>query len=153
VLASLDATDTASAVGRLTHDLGVEPELVASALTCLVAQHLVRRICTECRETYYASADEIAALGRPEEEAGRRLLARGRGCPSCAGTGYDGWAGVFELLPATDEIRALVRGSAATSAVREAAARAGMSTLREEAVGLCLDGVTTVPEVQLLPRD
>ena len=152
VLASVDAPTASSALARLAGDLGLEARLVSSMLSCLVSQHLVRRICTDCRETYYASADEIAELGRPAEESGRRLLARGRGCASCAGTGYDGWAGVFEVLPLTDGVRALVADAAVPSAVREAAVADGMATLEEEATALCLDGVTTASEVRLIPR-
>jgi type II secretory ATPase GspE/PulE/Tfp pilus assembly ATPase PilB-like protein len=121
-------------------------------VSCVTAQHLARRICVDCRESYYASADEIAELGRPEEESGRRLLARSRGCSSCGGTGFAGWAVVFEVLPLTEEARALVAHRARSSALREAAVAAGMTTLRERAVGLCLDGVTTVSEVRLVPR-
>jgi type II secretory ATPase GspE/PulE/Tfp pilus assembly ATPase PilB-like protein len=149
VLVSLEAPDALSALERLS-SLGVDPRLLASTLSCVVAQSLVRRVCTDCRETYYASAEEIESLGRPVEEAGRRLLARGRGCESCHGTGYRGWAAVFETLPLTEDVRLLLEHGAERETVREAAAAAGMSTLRDEAVGLCLDGATTPAEVRLL---
>ncbi len=149
VLVSLEASDAASALVRLG-SLGVDPRLLAGTLSCVLAQSLVRRICADCRETYYASAEEIEALGRPEEEAGRRLLARGRGCASCGGTGYQGWRAVFESLPLTDEVRVLVARGAGADAVREAAVAAGMSTLSDEVVGLCLDGVTTPSEASLV---
>jgi type II secretory ATPase GspE/PulE/Tfp pilus assembly ATPase PilB-like protein len=152
VLASLDAPTAAAGTARLA-SLGVDPRLLASTLSCVVAQSLLRRVCSDCRETYYASAEEIESLGRPEEEAGRRLLARGRGCSSCRGTGYRGWAAVFEYLPLTDEVRALVEGGASPAAIRDAAVDAGMSTLHDEAVGLCLDGVTTSSEVRLVALD
>ena len=146
ILAALEAPTTSSAVVRLA-ELGVEPNLLASTLSCVVAQHLVRRICPDCRETYYASAEEVANLGRPEEESGRRLLARGRGCASCAGTGFRGFAVVFEVLQVSDRIRSLVTEGATAAMVRDAAAEDGMTTLREAAVGLCLDGVTSAAEV------
>jgi type II secretory ATPase GspE/PulE/Tfp pilus assembly ATPase PilB-like protein len=146
---SLEASDAASALVRLG-SLGVDPRLLAGTLSCVLAQSLVRRVCADCRETYYASAEEIEALGRPEEEAGRRLLARGRGCASCGGTGYQGWRAVFESLPLTDEVRVLVARGAGADAVREAAVAAGMSTLSDEVVGLCLDGVTTPSEAWLV---
>ena len=152
VLVSLEARDAASAVGRLS-SLGVDPRLLASTLSCVVAQSLVRRVCADCRETYYASAEEIESLGRPVEEAGRRLLARGRGCTSCKGTGYQGWTAVFESLPLTEEVRLLLERGAGTDAVLEAAVAAGMPTLRDEAVGLCLDGATTPAEVLLTGTD
>ena len=89
-------------------------------------------------------------LGRPDEESGRRLLARGRGCDSCGGSGHRGWAAVFEALPLTGEIRTALAEGAPTAAIHDAAREAGMSTLREAAVGLCLDGVTSVGEVRLV---
>jgi type II secretory ATPase GspE/PulE/Tfp pilus assembly ATPase PilB-like protein len=152
VLAALDAPTAASAVRRLV-DLGVDARTLSSTLSCLVAQHLVRRVCAECRETYYASADEVAELGRPDDESGRRLLARGRGCASCSGSGFRGWAAVFEALPLTEDVRALVGDASAPTAIRDAAVAAGMSTMWDEAVGLCLDGVTTVSELRQVPRD
>lgn len=146
VLTALEAPTASSAVARLA-DLGVEPHLLSSTLSCVVAQHLVRRVCADCRETYYASADEIAKLGRPDEESGRRLLARGRGCTPCSGTGYRGYTAVFEILPLTETVRSLIADGAAASTIRDTAVEDGMSTLRDGAVGLCLDGVTTVSEV------
>jgi type II secretory ATPase GspE/PulE/Tfp pilus assembly ATPase PilB-like protein len=148
----VEAPSASAAVDRLI-DLGVERRFLASTLSCLAAQRLVRRICVDCRETYYASADEIAELGRPAEESGRRLLARGRGCAACGGSGYRGWSAVFEALPLTDEVLALVGEAGSSSEIRAAAVSSGMSTLREAAVGLCLDGVTTVSEVRLVPAD
>ena len=149
VLVSLESSDAVSAVARLS-SLGVDPLLLASTLSCVLAQSLVRRVCTDCRETYYASAEEIESLGRPEEEAGRRLLARGRGCASCGGTGYRGWRAVFESLPLTDEVRVLLARGAGADEVRAAAVAAGMSTMRDDVVGLCLDGVTTPSEARLV---
>ena len=146
LLTALEAPTSASAVVRLA-ELGVEPYLLSSTLSCVVAQHLVRRICPECRETYYASAEEVASLGRPGEESGRRLLARGRGCTACDGTGFRGFAAVFEILEVGDRIRSLITEGAPAPVVRDAAAEAGMTTLRDGAVGLCLDGVTSASEV------
>jgi len=153
VLAALEAPTSTSALERLAGELAVENRLASATLTGLVAQHLVRRICVDCRESYYASAEEIAVLGRPDEESGRRLLARGRGCASCAGTGYTGWAAVFEALPLTDDTRALIGDGADPRTLREAAVEAGMATVRDGAIGLCLDGVTTAAEVLQVPRD
>lgn len=149
VLVSFESTDAASAIARLS-SLGVDPLLLASTLSSVLAQTLVRRVCTDCRETYYASAEEMESLGRPEEEAGRRLLARGRGCGSCNGTGYRGWKAVFESLPLTEEVRVLLSRGAGADEVRAAAVAAGMSTMRDEVVGLCLDGVTTPSEARLV---
>ena len=121
---------------------------MSSALTCVVSQRLARRTCEDCRETYYAEADELSDLGRPAEEAGRRLLARGRGCDACGSTGFRGRVGIFEVLPVGEEIRALVDDDASLDEIRTAAVAAGMRTLAEEGARLCLEGVTTAAEIR-----
>ncbi|MGH3134386.1 MAG: ATPase, T2SS/T4P/T4SS family [Gaiellaceae bacterium] len=147
VLTSLDALSAAGAVRRLT-ELGVEPATVASAVTCVVSQRLVHRICLDCRETHYATAADLADLGRPPDEADRRLLARGRGCTTCESTGYRDRIAILELLPLTDELRRLVSEGAAAAEIERAAAAAGMRTLHDQVVDMCLDGVTTSDEVR-----
>ncbi|HSF62239.1 MAG TPA: ATPase, T2SS/T4P/T4SS family [Gaiellaceae bacterium] len=147
VLSALRAPGAAAAIRRLV-DLGLEPSRICDALTCVVAQRLVRRVCLDCRETYYATESELAELGQPLEDAGPRLLARGRGCESCDGTGFRGRVGIFEVLSVTDEIRALVADDVSTKKLQRAAVAGGMRTLREEGVRLCLDGVTTSAELQ-----
>jgi type IV pilus assembly protein PilB len=152
VLATVRARTAAAAIRRLT-DMGVDATLLGSALVCVLAQRLVRRICSDCREGYYATPDELRELGRPAEEASPRLLARGRGCPTCGGTGYHGRAGIFEILPLTDEIRGLVGADASTAEIQTVAVAAGMRTLREDGIRLCLEGVTTAAEVQRVLGD
>lgn len=147
VLSTLRAPSAAAAIRRLL-DLGLEPSSLCDALTCVVAQRLVRRVCLDCRETYYATESELAELGQPLEDTGPRLLARGRGCQSCDGTGFRGRAGIFEVLSVTDEIRALVADDASTKKLHRAALADGMRTLREDGVRLCLEGVTTAAELQ-----
>jgi type IV pilus assembly protein PilB len=147
VLSGLRAPGAAAAIRRLL-DLGLEPSSLCDALTCVVAQRLVRRVCLDCRETYYATESELAELGQPPEDTGPRLLARGRGCPSCDGTGFRGRAGIFEVLSVTDEIRALVADDASTKKLHRAALAGGMRTLREDGVRLCLEGVTTSAELE-----
>jgi type II secretory ATPase GspE/PulE/Tfp pilus assembly ATPase PilB-like protein len=147
VLSALRAPSAAAAIRRLL-DLGLEPSRVSDALTCVVAQRLVRRVCLDCRETYYASESELAELGQPLEDAGPRLLARGRGCESCDGTGFHGRVGIFEVLRMTDEIRALVADDASAKKLQRAAVAGGMRTLREDGVRLCLEGITTSAELQ-----
>jgi len=147
VLSTLHAQSAASAVQRLM-DMGVEPGLLGTTLTCVIAQRLARRVCEDCRESYYATATDLAELDRPGEEAGRRLLARGRGCSACGGTGFRGQAGLFEILPLTDEIQTLVSARASTTEIQRTAVEAGMRTLRADGIRLCLDGVTTAAEVR-----
>jgi type II secretory ATPase GspE/PulE/Tfp pilus assembly ATPase PilB-like protein len=147
VLSSFPSTGgTAAALVRLA-DTGVDPMLLASAVGCVVSQRLVRSVCPDCRETYYASDAELEALGHSEDDR-PRLLARGRGCPSCEGSGFRGRTGLLEVLSPNDEIRALVREGASAKKIQRAAVAAGMRTLRDEGVRLCLEGVTTVDEVE-----
>ena len=145
VLAVLRAPSATSAIARLA-ELGVAPGLLSQTLACVVAQRLVRRVCDDCRETYYASESELEALGSTEA-TGPRLLARGRGCHACEHTGYRGRAAVFEVLAMTDEIRHLVGSEASEKKLRRVASAAGLRNLREEAIRLCLEGVTTTAEV------
>ena len=152
VCSTLHSQTAASAVRRLT-DMGVEPGLLAATLTCLVAQRLARRICLECKETYKATKAELVALGRPNERAGRRLLARGAGCSICGGTGYKGRVALFEVLTFTEELRELIAGGASTVELQRSAVAAGMRPLREDGVRLCLEGVTTLSEVRRVVGD
>ena len=152
VLSTLHAQSAVSAVQRLV-DMGVEPGLLGATLTCVIAQRLARRVCEDCRESYYATATDLAELDRPGEEAGRRLLARGRGCSACGGTGFRGQVGLFEILRLNDEIRTLVSERASTTEIQRAAVEAGMPTLRADGIRLCLDGVTTAAEVRRVVGD
>jgi type II secretory ATPase GspE/PulE/Tfp pilus assembly ATPase PilB-like protein len=147
VLCALRVSSAAAAIRRLV-DMGLEPSVVGGALMCVVAQRLVRRVCADCRETYYATELELAELGQPLEGGGPRLLARGRGCETCDGTGFRGRVGIFEVLRVTEEIRALVTEGASVKKIHRAAVAAGMQTLREDGVRLCLEGVTTAAEIQ-----
>lgn len=147
VLSTLHTRTAAAAIQRLA-DMGIDPGLLGSTLTCLVAQRLLRRICPDCRETYYATPEDLVDLARSEEEAGRRLLAWSHGCGACGGSGYQGRVGVFEVLTLTDEIRGIVADRASTTEIHRAAVAGGMQTLREDGVRLCLEGVTTAAEVR-----
>ena len=147
ILAGLRAPSAASAIRRLA-DMGLDTSVVGGALTCVVAQRLVRRICADCRETYYASNAELAELGQPSEGGSPRLLARGRGCGACDGTGFRGRVGLFEILSVTEETRSLVYDGASVKKIQRAAVAGGMQTLRDDGVRLCLEGVTTAAEVR-----
>jgi type IV pilus assembly protein PilB len=145
VLSTLHTQTAAAAIQRMT-EMGIEPGLLGSTLTCLIAQRLARRICPDCRETYAADAEEMTELGHVGEKG--RLLARGAGCTACGGTGYRGRVGLFEVLAMSETIRALVAERASTSAIHRAAVEEGMRTLREDGIRLCLDGVTTAAEIR-----
>jgi type II secretory ATPase GspE/PulE/Tfp pilus assembly ATPase PilB-like protein len=94
------------------------------------------------------SGNELVALGRPSERVGKRFLAHGRGCASCGGTGYRGRVAIFEVLQFNDEIRDLVAAGAPTLDIHRAAIAGGMRALRDDGNRLCLEGVTTLSEIQ-----
>jgi type IV pilus assembly protein PilB len=139
-----------SAVGALERlaRLGLDAGLVASTVSLVVCQRLLRRLCDHCREGYYASAADTAALRRPDDEIGRRLLGRAVGCAECGHTGFAGTIGAYEVLVPNDEVRALVAAGAPATEVERAARLAGKRTLADDAVRLCLEGLTTVEELQ-----
>jgi type IV pilus assembly protein PilB len=141
------ATDTVSALHRLV-DMGIESFLVASSVNMVMAQRLVRRVCTHCAEPYRPTAEELAFLTSvAPEAAGDGEYVRGTGCAFCAQTGYLERVGVYELLPVTDQLRELVVARASHDELRRVARAAGMRTLLEEAVRLVRAGVTTTAEV------
>jgi type IV pilus assembly protein PilB len=146
VLSSLHATDSVSALHRLL-DMGIETFLVASSVTALVAQRLVRRTCTYCRARYQPPAEELAFL---ELMGGRSPVdgfVHGLGCNFCAQTGYLERIGVYELLTVTDPIRELILDRASHEELRKVAVSEGMRTLQQEAVRLVESEVTTISEV------
>jgi type IV pilus assembly protein PilB len=146
VLSSLHATDAVAALHRLL-DMGIETFLVASSITGVIAQRLVRRICPYCVELYEPNPEErafLGALGGRDPAGGFR---HGAGCNFCTQTGFLDRVGVYELLAITDEIRELVLTRAAHDDVRKAGQAEGMSTLQEEALRLVDAGITTVAEV------
>jgi type IV pilus assembly protein PilB len=141
VLTTLHAQDTASAVARLG-ELGAAPGLLATSLTCIVAQRLARQLCG-CSEAYEASPDDAEGLGLHADVP--VTLYRPSGCPRCDETGYRGRAAIYEVMPVEgDVVRAL---DYSVEDVRKVALQYGMRTLRGDAARLCLAGVTSASEV------
>ncbi|MCW2857743.1 MAG: pilus assembly protein PilB [Marmoricola sp.] len=146
VLSSLHATEAVSALYRLL-DMGIEPFLIASSVSAIVSQRLVRRSCTSCLESYNPSPDEIDFLrtfGGQEPTGG---FAHGVGCNFCAHTGYLERIGVYELLVVTDEVREMIVDRVPHEEMRKLAISQGMRTLQEQGVRLVMDGITTATEV------
>jgi type II secretory ATPase GspE/PulE/Tfp pilus assembly ATPase PilB-like protein len=117
----------------------------------VVAQRLVRGICKECRESYEVDTDWLLKLGLQKSQLqvsnGKVALARGKGCDNCAGTGYKGRVGLYEVLEVTDAIRALIMDRAPISAIKEQARKQGMLNLRGCVIRKLLAGQTTVEEM------
>jgi type IV pilus assembly protein PilB len=149
VLTTVHAHNAASAIERLK-DMGVEPGLLASAINCIVAQRLARRLCTDCRESYWPTDEELETIGLLEQK-GQVYLQRPKGCGRCRGTGYSGRVALYEVLPVTGEIRKLV--GAPTDEIFAAAVGAGMTTLRQDGVRLCLEGVSSLDEIRRVTGD
>jgi type IV pilus assembly protein PilB len=126
-------------------EMGVEPFLVSSAVSCVLAQRLARRLC-DCKKEVVLDGDVVRANGY--EVTGATVTAyEPAGCGRCGGAGYKGRIGLYEVMPVTDEIRKLAVARASADAIAEAAARAGMRPLRAEGLDKVLAGLTSVAEL------
>jgi len=148
VLSSLHANDSAGAITRLV-DMGIEPFLLSSSLTCSVAQRLVRTVCPKCQEVYEPAPEALELLGLSPDH----VYKKGKGCDNCAKTGYRGRLGVYEILEVNSEIRRMIVAGKHSDEIRHAAEDAGMMSLRHEARAKVLAGLTTVEEVLRVTSD
>jgi general secretion pathway protein E len=147
VFSTLHTNDSFGAMTRLL-DMGIEPFLVSSSVIAVMAQRLVRRVCSACQEPYHPSREETEELGiSPQRLAGHIIYKPGSGCNQCKRTGYRGRTGIHELLVVDDEIRGLIMKNADAASIRRAATAKGMNTLREDGADKVLDGITTIQEV------
>ena len=146
VFSTLHTNDAPSTVTRL-RDMGVPPFLITATVEAILAQRLVRRICTNCIEEIQPDADILADLELNSDEALEKKFYRGKGCDKCNNTGYKGRLGLFELMIVNDEMRDLIMRNASTEDLREAARKAGMVTLREAGMDGIFAGHTTAEEV------
>jgi type IV pilus assembly protein PilB len=150
VMSSLHTNDAPSAITRLT-EMGIEPYLVAPALVGVIAQRLVRKVCTSCVESYAPDAGEVRSLGLaelPETVA----LRRSRGCEACQGTGYKGRTAVREFLEVTDPLKAKIGRGATADELRADAAARGFKGMRYQALRKLFAGETTTQEVLRVTR-
>ena len=147
VLSTIHTNDAVGTIERL-EDIGVEPYLIATALRAVISQRLVRRICPKCKKSYEATAEEVRRLGLSTEH--KHIFYRGEGCADCFNTGYRGRIGVFEILEIPPEIRPLISRQAGRPAIEQelASAHSEFKTLRENAIQLVEEGITTAEEVQ-----
>ena len=146
VFSTLHTNDAPSSIARL-RDMGVPPFLITATLEAILAQRLVRKICTNCRELTVPSTESLAELEMTPDDVVGKSFYRGRGCGVCNNTGFKGRTGLFEFMPITDEIRELIHRGASTEELRDAGMRAGMKTLRQVGLEKIYEGVTTVEEV------
>lgn len=151
VFSTVHANDTISALYRII-DLGVEPFLLSSALSAILGQRLVRKLCEECREKYVPKPEMLKQAGLPADKVDafyRPPTKSEAPCPNCGGLGYRGRLGVFELLIITDRLRDMIRENAPVSAIRAEARKNGMLYMKEEGLRLVVKGLTSIQELQV----
>ncbi len=146
VFSTLHTNDAPSAVTRLI-DIGAKPFLVAAALRSVVAQRLVRRICSRCKQPHRPAPRELQLLGLTDDRHAGAEFCRGAGCAACHGTGYRGRLGIFEIFLVHDEIRAMIYDNVTAARLRQQARLDGMRTMREDGIRKVLAGLTTIEEV------
>jgi len=146
VLSTIHTNDSATVIPRLI-DLNVDRFLLSSALLAVVAQRLIRKICGNCRKEHLYAPGELTDMGFPEAEGETMTTFKGEGCQVCNHTGYIGRTVIGEILIVTEEIKYLVYAGGAVNAIRDAALRDGMKTMRENGVKKAMEGITTFEEV------
>ena len=146
VFSTLHTNDAPSAVTRLV-DIGVKKFLVASSVRAIMAQRLVRRICSNCTQPYEPTEAELRSLNLKPEQIEQANFRKGHGCDRCRNTGYKGRMGIFEICVLDDEIRRMVNEGLSVALIRQRARELGMRTLREDGIRKVLGGMTTPDEV------
>lgn len=147
VFSTIHTNDSASTVTRLL-DMGIEPFLVASSVEGIVAQRLVRNLCTDCRRPVDIDRELLREQGFPVERLDQGgIIYEAVGCEACLGSGYRGRSGIFEILPIDDDIRPLIIAHASASDIKQQAIAQGMKTLREDGWEKVLNGTTTIDEI------
>jgi len=143
VLSTLHTNDAPSTITRMV-DMGIEPFNVASAVNLIVAQRLVRRICKDCKQQHEYTPEEMHAFGIDKKEG---PFFKGAGCDTCAGTGYKGRQGLYEVMALTSPLRRAILKGGSTEELRDLAVSEGMLTLRMDGMVKVKKGVTTLEEV------
>ncbi|MDR2757407.1 MAG: GspE/PulE family protein [Planctomycetaceae bacterium] len=152
VFSTLHTNDAPGAITRLV-DMGVPPYLVSSSVIGIMAQRLVRTICTKCKKPYVPSELELREAGISVEQANKATFMKGRGCGSCNKSGFRGRMAIFELMMMTPKIREMTFKQASTVEIRKAARAEGMSTLYADGIRKVLRGLTTIEEVMRVARE
>jgi general secretion pathway protein E len=146
VFSTLHTNDAPSSATRLI-DLGVPSFLINSTLIGVIAQRLVRKVCNQCAKRYHLSEDECKILEVDFEKVRNKSVSIGAGCPQCRGTGYYGRTGIFEIMEITEKIRSAIESKETPSGIKQIAGTEGFTTLRENAIRVLLDGVTSFDEI------
>ncbi|QDU71654.1 GspE/PulE family protein [Mucisphaera calidilacus] len=146
VFTTLHTNDAPSSIARLL-DLGLETFLITATIEGIIAQRLVRKICTRCKTEYEPTEDELSLLQLTPEEIEGRTFYRGKGCDYCNGSGYKGRQGLYEIMTLNDEMRELIMKNASTQVLTAEARKRGMRTLREAGLLALYDGSTSIEEI------
>jgi len=146
VLSTLHTNDAPSTINRLLN-MGVEPFLVASSVNLILAQRLVRVICSGCKTPVEIPPQALIDIGASREQIASFHCFQGVGCPTCSGCGYRGRLAIYEVMPMTDDMRDLVLNGASAGELKRAAVEQGMLTLRQSGIRKMAEGVTTIDEV------
>ncbi len=144
VFSTIHTNDAASSIARFI-DIGIPPLLLGSSLNLIIAQRLIRKICTKCKAEYSPEQELIDQLGI-EIKPGMKFY-KGEGCVSCNGTGYKGRMGLFEMINVNKDIKKLILRNASTLDIQEQAEKSGMDTLRDSGIKSVLNGDTTIEQV------
>ncbi|MFL2869950.1 MAG: GspE/PulE family protein [Pirellulaceae bacterium] len=146
VFSTLHTNDAPSTVTRMK-DMGIPTFLITATVEAILAQRLVRRICSQCREEIEPTDDVLAQLSLKRGELGDKKFYRGRGCDHCNNVGYKGRVGLFELMIMNDQIREMIMANESTDLIRDVARQNGMVTLRDVGEAFIWDGTTTADEI------
>jgi len=146
VFSTLHTNDAPSAITRLL-DLGIEPFLICASMEAIVAQRLVRKICSKCKTTVAPTEEMLMELGLTANDIKGKMFCFGKGCGACNNTGYKGRMAIFEMMLLTDRVKELIMKSASTEQLRHVAREQGMRTLRESGLLGIFDGHTSIEEV------
>ena len=146
VFSTLHTNDAPSTITRMK-DMGIPTFLITATVEAILAQRLVRRICSQCREEIEPTEDMLAQLGLKRDTLGDKKFYRGHGCDHCNNVGYKGRVGLFELMIMNDDIRSMIMANKSTDLIRETARKNGMVTLRDAGESFIWDGTTTAEEI------
>jgi type IV pilus assembly protein PilB len=146
VFSTLHTNDAPSAITRMV-DIGVPAYLVAGSVIGIMAQRLVRVVCSKCKQPFTPSDAQLEVAGITPEQVASATFMKGTGCSHCNKTGYRGRIGIYELMTMTSKVRELAFAGATTVEIRRAAVKGGMSTLYEDGLNKVMQGITTLDEV------
>ena len=146
VFSTLHTNDSASAITRLV-DMEVEPFLISSSILAVVAQRLVRVLCTDCRRAYIPNPLYLKSIGISPDQFKDHRVYKAAGCENCFNTGYRGRAGIFEIMVLTERLKSLILKTFDSNRIKNEAVQQKMRTLRQDGMQKVLQGVTTIEEV------